>query len=140
MALATATAASAAPGPVAYSATSAIYAVGSLVCHQRPERSFHVRGAQVPVCARCAGLYVGAALAGVAALRGNRRRPRGSAARARTLVVVAAVPTLVTLAIEWTTGGTPANLSRALAGLPLGAAIVWVMAASGTPRAPVEVN
>ena len=40
-----------------------VYAVGSIVCHQRPERSFHLWGAQMPVCARCTGIYMGAALA-----------------------------------------------------------------------------
>jgi len=33
----------------------------SLVCHQRPERSFWLFGAPVAVCARCLGTYVGAA-------------------------------------------------------------------------------
>lgn len=28
-------------------------------CHQMPERSFFVRGYQFPVCARCAGVYLG---------------------------------------------------------------------------------
>ena len=40
-----------------------VYAFGSIVCHQLPERSFHLWGAQMPVCARCTGIYVGAALA-----------------------------------------------------------------------------
>lgn len=30
-----------------------------LGCHQIPERSFHVRGYQFPVCARCTGTFVG---------------------------------------------------------------------------------
>lgn len=30
-------------------------------CHQRPERSFFFNGRQVPVCARCLGLLLGAA-------------------------------------------------------------------------------
>ena len=33
----------------------------SLVCHQRPERSFWIFGAPVPICARCLGIYMGAA-------------------------------------------------------------------------------
>jgi uncharacterized membrane protein len=34
----------------------------SLVCHQRPERSFWVFGGPVAVCARCLGIYLGAAV------------------------------------------------------------------------------
>ena|ERR1035438_8581875 len=30
-------------------------------CHQRPERSFFLRGRQLPICARCFGLTLGAA-------------------------------------------------------------------------------
>lgn len=34
----------------------------ALVCHQRPERSFWISGAPVAVCARCLGIYLGAAI------------------------------------------------------------------------------
>lgn len=34
----------------------------SLVCHQQPERSFILFGGTVAVCARCLGIYFGAAL------------------------------------------------------------------------------
>jgi len=34
----------------------------ALVCHQRPERSFWIFGAPVAVCARCLGIYLGAAI------------------------------------------------------------------------------
>ena len=40
----------------------AVYLVGGLLCHQRPERSFFLWGSQMPVCARCTGIYVGAAI------------------------------------------------------------------------------
>jgi uncharacterized membrane protein len=32
----------------------------SFVCHQNPERSFHVLGHSLAVCARCTGIYFGA--------------------------------------------------------------------------------
>ena len=38
-----------------------IFAVGSVVCHQLPERSFFLDGRQLPVCARCTGLYLSGA-------------------------------------------------------------------------------
>jgi uncharacterized membrane protein len=40
-----------------------IYGAFSHVCHQIPERSFHLAGYPLAVCARCTGLYVGFAAA-----------------------------------------------------------------------------
>src|SRR5947207_11465936 len=40
-----------------------IYKTFSLVCHQIPERSFHLAGYKFAVCSRCTGLYSGFALA-----------------------------------------------------------------------------
>jgi uncharacterized membrane protein len=34
--------------------------VGYAICHQIPERSFHPGGHQLPLCARCTGIYMGA--------------------------------------------------------------------------------
>ena len=42
---------------------SAIYYGFSFVCHQIPERSFHLGGHKFAVCSRCTGLYSGFALA-----------------------------------------------------------------------------
>ncbi|MBN1642919.1 MAG: DUF2085 domain-containing protein [Anaerolineae bacterium] len=36
--------------------------VGYAICHQIPERSFHIAGHQLPLCARCTGTYVGVAI------------------------------------------------------------------------------
>jgi uncharacterized membrane protein len=72
------------------------YFAGSVVCHQIAERSFVTAGRQWPVCARCAGIYLGVA-AGFAAWLVVRRatnlrlEPRSLF---NTLLVVA-VPTLV---------------------------------------------
>ena len=35
------------------------YKLFSLICHQLPERSYHVWGYQMPVCVRCFGIYSG---------------------------------------------------------------------------------
>src|SRR5947209_6439354 len=42
---------------------AAIYKTFSFVCHQIPERSFHLDGHQFAVCSRCTGLYAGFAVA-----------------------------------------------------------------------------
>ncbi len=133
LALATAAAASGTPGSLAFSATAAVYAVASLLCHQRPERSFHVLSTQLPVCARCAGLYLGAAIAACVAVGHHSRAVRStlSASQSRTIFLVAAVPTLLTLAVEWTTRTAASNVWRAMAGLPLGAAIAWILVTTG---------
>jgi hypothetical protein len=160
--------------PVALIATAA-YAAGSIVCHQLPQRSFHLWGVQLPVCARCTGIYIGAALASVAAvacdcgrtasrnvasgfsptwahpLRGVvrpaalagaaasrvvAREPSDESRRkadatgviaARVMLAAASLPTIVTLAYEWTTAVTPSNIVRACAGLPLGAAVAVIV-------------
>jgi len=45
---------------------SAIYSAFGFVCHQIPERSFHLAGHKFGVCSRCTGLYSGLALAALA--------------------------------------------------------------------------
>jgi hypothetical protein len=117
------------------------YFIGAIVCHQLPERSFHLWSVQLPVCARCTGIYVGAAISAlVLTLRGSRAdadrrvKARGALARggtagtARRLVLPAsALPTLATLVFEWTSGTMPPNWVRALTGLALGAAGAWAV-------------
>ena len=56
------------PGPAA----AVAYLLGSQICHQIAERSFHLAGAQLPVCARCTGIYAGFA-AGVVLATLSRR-------------------------------------------------------------------
>lgn len=117
-----------------YALTMAVYAIGSWICHQRPERSFHVWAMQMPVCARCAGIYVGAALACIAQGVGLPLPVDGDGppyARARAALVVAAAPIAATLVYEWTTGDVPSNSIRALSGLALGAAVAAIVVGGG---------
>ena len=109
-----------------YAFALSVYAIGRLVCHQLPARSFHLWNTSLPVCARCTGIYFGAAA--TALLRAPRpSQPTRFGGQARIVLLVACVPTAVTLLFEWTTGITPANWIRALAGLPLGAAVAWAI-------------
>jgi uncharacterized membrane protein len=58
-----------------------VYGIGSLVCHQLPERSYHLWTTQLPVCARCTGIYLGAlfgALSAIAARAFERARDAGA--------------------------------------------------------------
>jgi uncharacterized membrane protein len=43
-----------------------LYKTFSFLCHQLPERSFHLAGHQFAVCSRCTGLYAGFAFATLA--------------------------------------------------------------------------
>ena len=45
---------------------------GRLICHQKPERSFFIRGHQFPVCARCTGISIGFAAAVICLWAGIR--------------------------------------------------------------------
>ena len=116
---------------VGYAFALAMYAAGSLICHQRPERSFHLLGAQMPVCARCAGIYAGAAVAAAVSwlrvLQGSRHLRRGYPGAAVGVLLVSALPAAGTLLYEWTTGDTPGNWVRLTSGAPLGAAAAWVL-------------
>lgn len=113
-----------------------IFAVGSVVCHQLPERSFFVDGNQLPVCARCTGLY----LSGVAGLLGwwatkllRGWRPQAIASRlAIGLLAIAAAPTMVSYLTGVLGVWDGSNVTRALLAAPLGAAAGAVVAAVST--------
>jgi hypothetical protein len=125
---------------IGYPFALVMYAAGSVICHQRPDRSFHLLGGQLPVCARCLGIYAGAALLSlIAAARpdyspalpfgGTRHRATAGDRRssARTVLLISALPTAATVLAEWMTGATPGNWTRALSGVPLGAAVAWIV-------------
>jgi uncharacterized membrane protein len=78
-------------------ASLVLYQGFHVVCHQMPERSFHLWGFPLAVCARCFGLYVGA-LAGIAVYplaRGVWRKDLP----ARTWLILGALPTTVDFAL-----------------------------------------
>jgi len=115
-----------------------IYAGASRICHQRPERSFQRAGVQMPVCARCSGLYLsGAAGTLLAWSRRGRRRPMRTT-RTRGLVLISAVPTVATFMLEMS-GMLPfSNATRAIAAAPLGAAAGWLFVRMLRYDAPVD--
>lgn len=110
--------------------TLAAYHAGSLVCHQRPERSFHLAGIQLPVCARCFGLYLSGA---VGLTLATRRRRQISTRGARLFLALAALPIAATVALEWLGVLQTSNIQRLITGLPLGfaAGVVIVRSLSG---------
>lgn len=104
-------------------AATALYLAGSFICHQRPERSFHLEAAQLPVCARCLGVYAGAAVGAVSRLAPGA----GPALGARTVLLLGVAPTLATIAIEWSGLSPVGNVIRAVAGVGIGVAAAVVL-------------
>jgi hypothetical protein len=134
LAVVPAVAGSASRGPSVWAA-AVTYRAGAVVCHQRDERSFHVAGVRMPVCARCFGLYAGAA-AGALAVFGwllARRRWRARdwrlpLGRWRWLVAASAIPTSAAWIGEHASGMAVSGIARAMAALPLGAAVAAIVA------------
>jgi uncharacterized membrane protein len=50
-----------------------VYAFFSIICHQKPERSWHLFGKSLPVCIRCASIYFAFASALWLGIRANVR-------------------------------------------------------------------
>lgn len=118
-------------------AAALVYVAGSYVCHQRPERSFHRAGAQLPVCARCFGLYAGgffgvlawAGFAGIGSAASTRATRILRSRRLRLTLIMAALPTMISLAVAWLGWWDVPNAPRAVSALPLGSAIGALVAA-----------
>jgi len=110
--------------PRVVTAAAAVYSSAGLICHQRAERSFHLAGVQQPVCARCTGLYVSGAVGSLTAWI-LWRRPHAPR-RTRRVLVLAAVPTALTVGLEFAGLVYPSNTVRAMCALPLGGAGAWV--------------
>ena len=107
------------------SVATLIYTAGAVICHQIPERSFHLAGFQIPVCARCLGIYAGAAaVASIHVLTGlvvdSSRWRILSPRAARVVFALGALPTLVGVGLEWRGVWHGTNFDRAIAGVALG--------------------
>lgn len=89
-------------------------------CHQRPDRSFFIGGYQFPVCARCAGVFLGQAAAVVMLILRKRIPP-----------AVAAV-LLLTMGADWFVQRIglreSTNLRRLITGIMGGVGVVFIWA------------
>jgi uncharacterized membrane protein len=113
--------------PFAPREAALVYAFAAGICHQQVERSFHLAGTALPVCARCFGLYASGAIAAVAALLQARDDRWGvDPHTARLVFALAAAPTAATVAGEWLGLFPTTNFARFAASLPLGAAAGWL--------------
>lgn len=103
------------------------YVVGGVVCHQRAARSFELFRVQLPVCARCTGIYAGAVVGALLVFLRLIGRSRSSVALPvlRALLVAASFPTVASAGLEVVGVVDPGNVGRALLGMPLGVVLAW---------------
>jgi hypothetical protein len=112
-----------------------VYLAGRVVCHQRPERSFHAAGHPLPVCIRCTGIYAAAPLACLLAIAlpaggGRRLWAWGGTRRG---ILLAALPAAISVTAEWITGWTD-PVTRAATGGVVGYAGAGLVCAAIQPR------
>jgi uncharacterized membrane protein len=118
-------------GTIARWSSAFLYTGGALICHQKPERSFHRDGAPLPVCARCFGLYAGAlagallwgAVARLARTPSTIARRWAASGTTRRALLLSALPTLVSVITAWLGWWDGNNVLRALLAVPLGAVV-----------------
>jgi uncharacterized membrane protein len=121
----------AATGPLAARVAGLLYVAGGFICHQAPERSFHLWGVQLPVCARCLGLYAAAPLGAVLPLV-PLRWTHGIYLRVslRAALAITVLPTLLTIGIEQAGLASVSGWARAVSAAPLAVAVAWIASAA----------
>jgi uncharacterized membrane protein len=78
---------------------AAIYLFFAPVCHQQPDRCFHIAGYALAVCHRCSGIYLGLFLGSLLPLTGSRWLAPGT--RRRILVLAGCAPLLLDFALSY---------------------------------------
>jgi uncharacterized membrane protein len=100
-----------------------IYKTFSFLCHQLPDRSFHLAGHQFAVCSRCTGLYVGFALTTLAY---PLIRPiRTTTTPALIWLILATVPLLVDFSLGYFNLWANTQASRFITGALLSSVAVF---------------
>ena len=107
----------------ASASAEAVYRMFALACHQMDERSFHLMGFKLAVCARCFGLYAGA-LAGALLYPLTRPLTRRDLP-ARGWLIAAGVPTLIDFALGFFHVWENTHASRFLTASLLGVVVAF---------------
>ncbi len=102
-----------------------VYRAFHPICHQLPERSFHLFGAKLAVCVRCSSIYF-SFLVGVVLypfVRGlhNTRTP------SRTFLFATLLPIVLEVATEWVGLYQSTALTRSLTGAFLGFILSFIV-------------
>ena len=100
-----------------------IYKGFSYLCHQLPDRSFHIDGHQFAVCSRCTGLYVGFALMAIAY---PLIRPiKATTTPALLWLILAAIPIAVDFSLGYFNIWANTHASRFITGALLSSVAVF---------------
>jgi uncharacterized membrane protein len=105
------------------SIASSIYKTFGFVCHQIPERSFHLAGHQFAVCSRCTGLYTGFAAA--ALVYPLARSLKRTDTPSRLWLILATLPLVIDFALGYFSIWENTHLSRFLTGALLSSVAVF---------------
>ena len=100
-----------------------VYKTFSYLCHQIPERSFHLAGHKFAVCSRCTGLYSGFALATL--IYPLMRSLKRTGTPRLVWLVLASIPIAVDFLLGYFNIWQNTHLSRFLTGALLGSAAVF---------------
>lgn len=95
-----------------------VYNTFSYVCHQIPERSFHLAGHKFAVCSRCTGLYSGLALA--ALIYPLTRSLQRTETPRLVWLILSTVPLAIDFVLGYFSIWTNTHLSRFVTGGVLG--------------------
>lgn len=97
-----------------------IYRAFSFLCHQIPERSFHLEGHALGVCARCTGIYAG--FAASVLFYPLSRSLKGADSPSRIWLLLACVPITIDFALKFFGIWENTHFSRFATGAIFGAA------------------
>ena len=103
-----------------------IYGAFAMLCHQLPERSYFIDGHQFAVCSRCTGVYAGFTL--TLLLYPLIRSLRNTVTPSPKWLILAAVPLVIDVAVNFFDFWRNTHTSRLLTGAILGGvAVFYVM-------------
>lgn len=106
-------------------AAASIYKAFGFICHQQADRSYHLMGHPIAVCARCFGVYLGLFLGFFTYIM--FRNPDDIEPPHRIWLIISLIP----ISIDWLLGVTGiwsnTHLSRLLTGLILGGACTFYL-------------
>lgn len=90
----------------------------AFMCHQRPERSFFIRGKQLPLCARCTGILIGYILGILIAII--------TRCKYNTYFLFAIIPMIIDGGMQQIWGINSNNWRRLFTGILGGVAIIYI--------------